>query len=72
MQRIMPRGENFKNKDFGTRIKPLEDIGEQKLYDKVFGVRLPIPAAKKLMKLDTKDRTLLIRRAVLKELENSS
>ena len=68
----MPRGENLKHKDFGTRYKALEDVGKQKLYDKVFGIRLPEAAAKQLMQLPTKERTLLMRRAVLKELENSS
>ena len=61
----MPTLENLKH------FESLGDVKE-KLYDKVFGVRLPKSAAKKLLKLSTKERTLLMRRAILRELENSS
>ena len=48
----------------GTRFKALEDVKE-KLHSKVFGVRLPESAAKKLLKLSTKERTLIMRQALL-------
>lgn len=67
----MPRGENILEINKAAQFKSFEDIKE-KTHPKVFGVKLPKTAAEKLLKLDTKERTLLIRRAVLKELENIS
>jgi hypothetical protein len=44
----------------------LNDLKE-KTYPKTFGVRLPESIAVKLMALDSKERTLLIRKAIIKE-----
>ena len=68
----MPKGEKLPLYNKETRYRPLEDIAGEKMHKKTFAVKLPVAAAEKLLKLDTKERTLLIRRAVLKELENSS
>ena len=68
----MPKGQHLPEVNIKTRIKPLDDMKGQELYDKVFGVRLPKGAAEKMLKLDTKQRTLLMRRAILNELEKIS
>jgi hypothetical protein len=47
-----------------TQFKRLSDVKE-KLHSKVFGVRLPESAAEKLLKLPTKERTLIMRQALL-------
>lgn len=58
----MGKIENLKN------YKSFEDIKE-KTYPKTFSVKLPVSVAKKMLELDTKERTLLMRRAIINELE---
>jgi hypothetical protein len=58
----MGKIENLKN------YKSFEDI-QEKTYPKTFSVKLPVSVAKKMLELDTKERTLLMRRAIINELE---
>jgi len=58
----MGKIENLKN------YKSFEDIKE-KTYPKTFSVKLPVSVAKKMLELDTKERTLLMRRGIINELE---
>ena len=66
----MAKKENLLKFGENTRLKALDDMKGKELYKKTFGIRLPVEAAEKLLKLETKERTLLMRRAVLKELES--
>jgi hypothetical protein len=66
----MAKKENLLKFGEKTRLKALDDMRGKQLYQKTFGIRLPVEAAEKLLKLGTKERTLLMRRAVLKELES--
>jgi hypothetical protein len=67
----MPRGENILEVNKIAQFKSFNDI-EEKTYPRPFSVRLPVSAAKKILELDTKERTLLMRRAILRELEEIS
>ena len=51
----------------GTQFKGIGDV-EEKMHKKTFAVKMPMSAAEKLLKLDTKSRTVFIRQAVLEAL----
>ena len=61
----------MKPTDTLKHYKSFDDIKE-KTHPKAFSIKLPMTAAKKMLKLDTKERTLLMRRAILRELEEIS
>ena len=64
----MPRGENILEIGHETRYKSFEDIKE-KTYPRPFSVKLPVSVAESLLDLPTKERTLLIRRAIINEVK---
>ena len=68
----MPRGENIQEINKIAPFKPLEDMKGRKLSSRAFSVRLPQEAAEKLLALDTKDRTIFMRKAILEALEAQS
>ncbi|MGK7896568.1 MAG: hypothetical protein AB4372_23845 [Xenococcus sp. (in: cyanobacteria)] len=61
----MPKGANLIVDGKKTRYQSFEDIKGKKLHPKTFGIKLPVEAAEKLLELDTKQRTLLMRSAIL-------
>ena len=64
----MPRGENILEIGKDTQFQGFEDIKE-KTYPKTFSVKLPVSIAERLLELSTKERTLLMRRAIINEVQ---
>jgi hypothetical protein len=57
-------------KEFKEQInRPVDDITEP-FHPKVFGIKLPLSAAEKMLAMPTKQRTALMRRAVMEALEH--
>lgn len=55
----------------GTQFKCIGDI-KKKMHKKTFSVKLPVEAAEKLLALDTKTRTIFMRKAILEALDAQS
>ena len=55
-------------------LTPYESVGdiEERVHSKVFSIRLPVTYAEKMLKLSTKQRTKLMRGAVMDALEKLS
>jgi hypothetical protein len=51
-----------------TTFKPFEDV-KGKVYPRPFSVRVPMDIGEKLIELSPKQRTLLLRRAIIAEVE---
>jgi hypothetical protein len=57
-----------KNPGLKAQFKSIGDV-EEKMHKKTFAVKMPMSAAAKLLKLDTKSRTVFMRQALLEALD---